>query len=111
MQVSNEIKHPTFAIYQDPSFRGVLVHHLELLKARATDYTPPTPLAQHEERGDFRMVLLNASIPYHMHWLIMRINGIVNPFKWDMITTKFKLIDENDEMLLSIRDLFNLNKK
>jgi len=111
MQVSNEIVHPTIAIYQDPGFRKVLIHHLDLLRARATDYTPPTALAQYEERGDFRMVLLNARVAYHMHWLIMRLNGIVNPFKWDMIVDKIKLIDENDSMLSSIRDLYNLNKK
>lgn len=111
MQVSNEIIHPKSAIFQDPKFRNVLIHHLDLLKANSTSYTPPTPLAQYEERGDFRMVLLNAGVPYHMHWLIMRINGIINPFKWDMIQTDFLLIDESNSLLASIRDLFNLNKK
>lgn len=111
MQVSNEIKHPTDSLFQDVGFRQVLVHHLDLLRANATDFTPPTPLEQYEERGDFRMLLLEFGVPYHMHWLTMRINNIIDPFRWDLITTSVKLIDENSALLSSIRDLYNSNKK
>lgn len=108
-----KIKYPSNKLFNDPVFRSKLEKHIDLLKARAKLATPdkaPSLLAQENDRGDFRMVLKEYGTPMHLHWLIMRINDIIDPFTWDFLKEGILLIDESDQMLQGLITLHYTNK-
>ena len=46
----------------------------------------------------------------HLHWLIMRINDIIDPFIWGFLKEGILLIDESDQMLQGLITLHYTNK-
>jgi len=106
-----KIQFSSNTLFSDPEFRNKLEHHIDILASRAASIAPPSLLDQETNRGDFRMVLRQIVVPLHMHWLNMRINGIVDVSNWDYLKTGLKLIDEADAVLKGLITLHLTNKK
>jgi len=101
-------------LFSDPEFRSKLEKHLPILRERAVRTMAekaPSLLDQDNDRGDFRMVLMEYAVPLHLHWLTMRLNGIIDPMKWDYLHDGLLLIDETDNVLKGLITLHYTNKK
>ena len=101
-------------LFNDPEFRSKLEKHLPILQSRAIRMMgdkAPSLLEQDNDRGDFRMVLNEFGTPKHLHWLIMRINGIIDPFHWEFLKEGILVIDESDAVLKGLITLHYTNKK
>lgn len=75
------------AIYYDADFRRVLETHLGLL--RNLEETRWVEIKQHlayKYEYDFYGLLQELSVPQHLHWVILRVNNMVDPreFKTEM---------------------------
>lgn len=95
----SKLKISSDALFTDPDFIEKLEHHLPILRSRATRISGASPLDQDVNRGDFRKVLFKIGIPLHMHWLIMRINGIMDPERWEPLREGLLIIEEGDAVL------------
>lgn len=101
-------------LFNDPEFRNKLEKHIPILTqraVRAVTEKSPSLLEQDNDRGDFRMVLMEFGVPLHLHWLTMRLNGIIDPSKWDLIKDGLLMIDESDSVLKGLITLHYTNKK
>lgn len=107
----NKIQFPTNPLFSDVGFRNKLEHHIDILRDRATVIEAPSLLDQDVNKNDFRMVLKKYGIPSHMHWLIMRINNIIDCENWDYLKDGLRLIDESDSVLSGLITLHYTNKK
>lgn len=110
----NKITFSQNELFNDPAFRSKLEKHIPILRSRATltmSDKAPTLLDQDNDRGDFRMVLMEFGVPLHLHWLVMRINGIIDPMKWDYLKEGLLVIDESDNVLKGLITLHYTNKK
>lgn len=109
----NKIKFPQNSLFTDPEFINKLEKHIPILKQRATrvvNEKAPTLLDQDNDRGDFRMVLMEFDVPLHLHWLVMRLNDIIDPMRWDMLKDGMLVIDESDDVLKGLITLHYTNK-
>lgn len=77
------LRNPGPDIYYDGKFRQILEDHLHYLKQHPTT-EEITVDAQSAVRGDGDLisVLIDYDIPRHLHWLIMRINGMTSPMDY-----------------------------
>lgn len=107
----NKISFQTNPLFSDPGFRNKLEHHIDILRSRAVLTEAPTLLDQDVNKNDFRMVLSKFGIPSHMHWLIMRINNIIDCEKWDYLKDGLLVLDESDAVLRGLITLHRTNKK
>lgn len=109
----NKIKFPQNSLFTDPEFRNKLEKHIPILRkraVRAVTEKSPSLLEQDNDRGDFRMVLMEFGVPLHLHWLTMRINNIMDPMEWDYIKDGILLIDESDSVLKGLITLHYTNR-
>jgi hypothetical protein len=98
------------SIYYDPTFRVTLESHLQFIINHSS--TTILTLATNDSyrfEGDFYGLLGAKNIPAHLHWLIMRMNGLTS-------TTDFKegvvsILTPNENMLENIRNLYMVNRK
>lgn len=109
LTVMNRLNNRNNKLYYDSKFRMVLEHHMKLLKERLKPAGVPTDLPSYTERGDFRMFLLEIGVPVHLHWIIMRLNGISDVTNWYPLTEGLRVISEDDELLSDIINAFKLN--
>ncbi|QKE54572.1 hypothetical protein ACSA002_2560 [Salmonella phage vB_SalM_SA002] len=101
-------------LFNDPEFRSKLEKHLPILRQRAVLVTgdkAPSLLDQDNDRGDFRMLLNEFGTPKYLHWLIMRINGITDPMRWNLMKEGMLVIDDSDSVLKGLITLHYTNKK
>lgn len=109
----SKIRFPQNSLFTDPEFRNKLEKHIPILRSRAVRAVAeksPSLLEQDNDRGDFRMVLMEFGVPLHLHWLTMRINGIIDPTDWDYIKDGILLIDESDSVLKGLITLHYTNR-
>lgn len=109
----NKIKFAQNELFNDPIFRNKLEKHLPILKQRATTVIndkAPSMLDQDNDRGDFRMVLMEFNVPIHLHWLVMRLNDIIDPMRWEFLRNGMLVIDESDDVLKGLITLHYTNK-
>lgn len=109
----SKIKFPQNSLFTDPEFRNKLEKHIPILRnraVRAVTEKSPSLLEQDNDRGDFRMVLMEFGVPLHLHWLTMRINNIIDPMEWDYIKDGILLIDESDSVLKGLITLHYTNR-
>lgn len=71
---------PGASTYYDEGFIAVLEDHMTYLRAHPST-TPMTIDAQsaNKYQGDFYGLLVSLSVPYHLHRVIMRMNGFASP--------------------------------
>lgn len=110
----SKIQFSTNDLFNDPLFRNKLEKHLPIFRQRATFIGPdkmPSLLMQDNDRGDFRMVLREYGTPLHLHWLIMRLNNIVDVHDWGFLRDGILVMDESDAVLKGLITLHYTNKK
>lgn len=72
------------SIYYDVGFRNMLEDHLEWLHEHANTQQVEIEDPQIiKHKGDFYGLLTELSIPAHLQWLILRINGFMDPAEYD----------------------------
>lgn len=75
------------AIYYDPAFRRVLESHMGLLRnLTSTQLVAIEPNLAYKYEFDFYGLLQEKGVAEHLHWVIMRVNDMVDPrdFKAEM---------------------------
>lgn len=68
-------------VYMEEGFRNLIEDHLESLKLRTDNSTVEvTPAEAYRFEYNFYNLLRNKSVPYHLHWIVLRMNGRISPF-------------------------------
>jgi len=109
LTLKSKVQRPTETLFYDDAFRNVLYQHLPILKKVAVPLKGPSSLDQYINAGDFRMLLLAYGAPYHLHWLIMRLNDVIDPMDWNPFS-QILTISEDNTVLSGLITLYNTNK-
>ena len=64
-------------------FRSVIEYHLPYLRNTALAPIPISAETGFHSRGDFYQILINQGIAPKLHWIILRMNNLVNPLHYD----------------------------
>ena len=92
------------AFYQ-PEFRQVLEDHLYGIRTDETTRVEFLVTGQaYQYEHDFYGLLLQYNVPYHLHWITMRLNELKNPYQ-SLDTLKVILIP-NEQKLFQILSQF-----
>lgn len=98
------------AIYYDDKFRAVLEDHLTYLRNHPkTTTVTVSPVDAFKYEGDYYGLLTTLNIPYHFHWLIMRLNGHRSPFSGNEKETQ--VIVPAESVIEQIRQSHNAKRK
>ncbi|ARV76738.1 hypothetical protein PHABIO_107 [Pseudomonas phage Phabio] len=100
-------------LFYDPKFRLMVETHINILRNHfvTREDIPANHYYQYE--GDFYGFLVGRSIPAHLHWVYMRVNGMTNPnqFAKDLRNyytgmVKPTLLIPNDGVLSDIQRMY-----
>lgn len=71
-------------ITQTPAFRQMVEDHLQwIIRHPTTQWVEIDAHAAHKYKGDFYGLMTHMKTPYHLHWLIMRVNGYNSPMQYN----------------------------
>ncbi len=80
MTVLGQLNKQTSDIYDTAAWRLVVETHLNWLRTqRESDVVVVPPYLAYKYEGDLYGALTELRIPTHMHWTIMRVNGLYTP--------------------------------
>lgn len=101
-------------IYYDPGFRAVIETHLIALRSpNIATSEPISPQKVHQYEGDFYGLLIEKNIPMHLHWIYLRVNGMMNPAEFGTEKynpfhqhRQFELLHPPEDFLQELRLLY-----
>lgn len=80
----NRARDPGPSIYYQDHFRSMVEAHIPWLREhRDTNDLPIEPKVAIRYQGDFFGLLTRLQFQQHLHWIIMRVNGLTNPMEYD----------------------------
>lgn len=80
MELINHLNVDESSGFYEPAFRQVLEDHLSFIKAAGTVQTlnvPPMVALRYQ--GDYYGLLNQLKVPTFLHWITMRVNGLISP--------------------------------
>lgn len=95
--LASEMEHDGPSIYYDETFRNMIEFHLDWLRTRVSTVTAQVPgnlLLRHEY--NFYGLLYELKIPAHLHWIILRLNGLTDPHEYRSHMTQIYIPDNAD---------------
>lgn len=80
MLVDNQMAGLGNDIYYSEGFRAVIEDHMSYLRTHPETRVVELPNNEaYKYEYDFYMLLSRLSIPYHLHWVVLRLNGFTAP--------------------------------
>lgn len=70
-------------VFYDQNFRRVLEDHMHYLRSHSSTETIEIDgYIANKHHGDLVGVLMHYELPPHMHWIVMRMNGLTSPLQY-----------------------------
>lgn len=83
-------------VYMEEGFRNLIEDHLQSLKNHTDNLTiEVTPAEANRFEYNFYNLLRYKSVPYHLHWIVLRMNDRISPFDSCKDIQSFIQPDEN----------------
>jgi hypothetical protein len=99
--INNSTKGLDNSLYYDERFRRVLDDHLPIFRQeKFHTKVLPEPAAANRNKNTFYDLLAESGVQYHLHWFVMRLNGLGHPSEYD--GEPFVLLLPNEEELNKI---------
>ena len=68
-------------LFYSTAFRNLIENYLSVLKQiPSTTTIPLTEGQQYQYQGNFYGLLVSLNIPQDLHWITLRLNGLLSPF-------------------------------
>lgn len=80
--------------WNSADFRSVIEYHLPYLRNTALAPIPISADVGYHSRGDFYQLLINKGVTERLHWIILRMNGFVNPLHYDGVAMDILIPNE-----------------
>lgn len=77
--IMNQMAKPGPDLYYDPKFRLIIETHMNLLRKVDVTYEAIPPELFYQYEGDFYGYLTERGISPELHFIYLRVNGMVNP--------------------------------
>lgn len=87
-------------IYYDQGFRNEVENHLNLLKRSNTQKQLIEPDVVYQFEGNFYGYLRSISVPNHLHWIYLRVNGFSHPTEFGKAVSSSQGRNSLTELLL-----------
>lgn len=68
------------SLYSHPEFQTVIEDHLTELQLTVEGFKEVAVNEAYRFEYDYFALLRYKGIPYHLHWIVMRVNGFLSPF-------------------------------
>lgn len=83
MKLLNSLIPPGPDVYYSPEFRNVLEDHMTYLRTHPENSVVTiAPNIGYKYIGDLAGVLHHYNVPYHLHWVVMRMNNMTSPIDY-----------------------------
>lgn len=90
MPISQKQIDPGAAVYYDPAFRRVLETHFGLLRnLQDTRVVQIEDNLAYKYENDFYGLLQEKAVPEYLHWVILRVNDMVDPRDYQSSMNQF----------------------
>lgn len=110
MKILDKLYDPGPDIYYSVKFRNVLEDHLSWLKKHPDNITITVePMMAYKYAGDIVGIFQENNVPAHLHWIAMRMNGLINPTDYTEDMTV--LIVPSSATVDKLRNTFNSQSK
>lgn len=92
--------------YFEPAFRQVLEEHLGLIRTYGISQVLSVPsMLALRFQGDYFGLLTEMRVPVYLHWVTLRLNGLLSPADSSVDTTSVQTVDST-----YIKRLYNTYK-
>ena len=100
MKLLNQLIEPGAEVYYSAEFRNVLEDHMTYLREHSENSVQSIePNIAYKYIGDLTGVLHHYRVPYHLHWVVMRMNNMTSPVDYrdtmlSLIIPSFSAVDK-----------------